>query len=298
MKKLTSIAALAMVGALVTVGAASAASTEPATHQDFEAKSFAGSKPGKTPKAGPIGTFLNPFHNETWPQVSSTTVGAMQVSPPFATVISYVYLDKNVTFNADPFPGCPKEKVLALNPAVKGAAAAGCPKESQIGAGTAAGFARAANSPAGSASCAIGCAYLLTTKLQTRTFASGEKNTIYLYTYNELTKGNVIVGTLEKYKSSKYGSRIRFVLPKGLIQPTAGVVSQLSTFDSTIPAQTYKGKSLTTLNKCPSNKKVWAGYQGLYSNNATPKAGVSPIDGNDFVVSSQSPIVDRSGKCK
>ena len=290
MKKLAATLALALVAAVVPAG--SALAVDPDTYQDFEAKSFAGSKPGKTPKKGSIGTYLHPFHNRTWPQVADKTAGAMQVAPPFATVISYIYLDRNVTFNADPFPGCPKEKVLALDPNVKGAAAAGCPKESQIGAGDAAGFARAVNSVPGQA--------LLTTSLQTRTFASGIRNTIWLYTYNELTKGNVIVGTLEKYSGpdKRYGSRIRFVLPRGLIQPTGGVVSQLSTFDSTIPAQTYNGKHLTTLRKCPSSKKIWAGYQGTYSNNATPKPGISPADGNDFVVSGTSKIISRSGKCR
>ena len=284
------IAVVALVLAAAVVPAAAAGAVSPETYQDFQAKSFAGSKPGKTPKAGSIGTYLNPFHNSTWPQVSDKTAGAVQVAPPFATVISFIYLDKNVTFNADPFPGCPKEKVLALDPTVKGAAAAGCPKESQIGAGEAAGFARAINSVPGQS--------LLTTTLQTRTFASGIKNTIWLYTYNELTKGNVIVGTLEKYRDKRFGSRIRFVLPRGLIQPTAGVVSQLSTFDSTIPAQSYKGKHLTTLRQCPSSKRIYAGYQGMYSNNATPKPGISPADGNDFVVSGTSKIISRSGKCK
>ncbi len=290
MKKKIAIITLALAAALVPAGTALA--VDPDTYQDFEAKSFAGSKPGKTPKAGSIGTYLHPFHNSTWPFVTDQAAGAMQVTPPFASVISYIYLDRNVTFNADPFPGCPKEKVLALNPDVKGAAAAGCPKESQIGSGDAAGFARAVGSVPGQS--------LLVTRLQTRTFASGIKNTIWLYTYNELTKGNVIVGTLQKYKdpTGRYGSRIRFVLPRGLIQPAPGVVSQLSTFDSTIPAQSYKGKHLTTLKKCPSGKKVWAGYQGTYSNNATPKAGVSPADGNDFVVTGTSKIISRSGKCK
>ena len=290
MKKRTAIAVLASAAVLVPAAAAGAVS--PDTYQDFEAKSFAGAKPGNTPKAGSIGTYLHPFHNKTWPFVSDKTAGAVQVAPPFATVISYIYLDKNVTFNADPFPGCAKEKVLALDPTVKGAAAAGCPKESQLGAGDAAGFARAINSVPGQT--------LLTTSLQTRTFASGLKDTIYLYTYNELTKGNVIVGTLEKYKdpTGRYGSRIRFVLPKGLIQPAPGVVSQLSTFDSTIPAQSYNGKHLTTLRKCPSSRKIWAGYQGTYSNNATPKQGLTPVDGNDFVVSGTSKILSRSGKCR
>ncbi len=290
MRKKIAIITLALAAALVPAG--SALAVDPDTYQDFEAKSFAGPKPGKTPKAGSIGTYLHPFHNKTWPIVSDQAAGAVQVTPPFATVISYVYLDRNVTFNADPFPGCPKEKVLALNPDVKGAAAAGCPKESQIGSGDAAGFARAVGSVPGQS--------LLVTELQTRTFASGIKNTIWLYTYNELTKGNVIVGTLQKYKdpTGRYGSRIRFVLPRGLIQPAPGVVSQLSTFDSTIPAQSYKGKHLTTLRKCPSGRKIWAGYQGTYSNNAAPKAGVSPADGNDFVVTGTSKIISRSGKCK
>ena len=297
MKKIA-IITLALAAALVPAG--SALAVDPDTYQDFEAKSFAGSKPGKTPKAGSIGTYLHPFHNRTWPLVSDQAAGAMKVTPPFASVISYIYLDRNVTFNADPFPGCAKEKVLALNPDVKGAAAAGCPEESQIGAGEASGFARAVRSRPGSPTCGKGCSYVLTTRLQTRTFASGIKNTIWLYTYNELTKGNVIVGTLQKYKdpTGRYGSRIRFVLPRGLIQPAPGVVSQLSTFDSTIPAQSYKGKHLTTLKKCPSGKKIWAGYQGSYSNNATPKAGVSPADGNDFVVTGTSKIISRSGKCK
>lgn len=291
-------AVLTVVVTAAVLMPSSALAVDPETYQDFEAKSFAGAKPGSTPRAGSIGTYLHPFHNRTWPLVSSPTSGAIQISPPFATVVSYIYLDKNVTFNADPFPGCPLEKVLALDPDIKGAAAAGCPEESQIGAGKAAGFARAVKSRAGGPGCGKGCSYVLTTTLQTRTFASGIKNTIWLYTYSELTKGNVIVGTLEKYRDKRFGSRIRFVLPRGLIQPTGGVVSQLSTFDSTIPAQSYDGKPLTTLRKCPSSKRVWAGYQGVYSNNATPKAGVSPVDGNDFVVSGTSKILSRSGKCR
>lgn len=288
MKKLMTIATAGLLATFALAGVASAEA--PDTHQDFEAKMFAGAKPGKTPGKGSIGTLLHPFHNKTWPQVSDKTSGAVQVSPPFATVISYVYLDKNVTFNSDPFPGCSKEKVLALNPEVKGASAAGCPAASQLGSGSAAGFARAINSAPGVS--------LLQTQLQTRVFSSGIKNTIWLYTYTELTKGNVIVGTLEKYKSKLYGSRIKFVLPKGLILPTGGVVSQLSTFDATIPAQTSNGKPLTKLNKCSGNKKVYAGYQGLYSNNGTAKPGVSPADGNDFTVTGTSKIIDRWSKCK
>lgn len=287
MKKLTTIVAFGLLACFAFTSVAAAAET-PSTHQDFKAKVF-GSKTSSVAKKGSVGSYLNPFHNETWPQVTDKTAGAMQVTPPFATVIAYIYLDKNVKFNADPFPGCPKDKVLALNPAVKGAAAAGCPKESQLGEGTAAGFARAVGAAPGS--------FLLSPTLQTRVFASGQKNTIWLYTYNETTKGNIIVGTLQK-GSGKYGQKIKFVLPKGLILPFDGLVSQLSTFDSTIPAATYKGKHLMTLSKCPSNKKLNVGYQGLYSNNGTAKPGVSPVTGEDFVVTSQSPIINRTAKCK
>lgn len=288
MKKLSTIVAVGLVACFAFTSVAAAEET-PSTHQDFKAKVFVGSKTSSTAKKGSVGSYLNPFHNDTWPQVPDKTAGAMQVSPPFATVIAYVYLDKNVKFNADPFPGCAKDKVLALNPDIKGAAAAGCAKESQIGAGTAAGFARAIGSPPGVS--------LLSPTLQTRVFASGTKNTIWLYTYNETTKGNVIVGTLQK-SSGKYGSRIKFVLPKGLILPFDGLVSQLSTFDATIPAATYKGKNLMTLSKCPSNKKLNVGYQALYSDNGTAKPGVSPVTGEDFVVTSQSPIINRTVKCK
>ena len=296
MRKFAAVCAVTM--AAVVLYAAPAFADQPSTHQDFKAEAFAGSKPGKTPKAGSIGTYLNPFHDDTWPGVKDKTTGAMQVSPPFATVISYIYLDKNIRFDADPFPGCPLEKVLALNPEVRGAAAAGCPEESQLGAGKAAGFARAVGARPGGPGCGQGCSYVVPSELQTRVFASGVKDTIYLYTYGELTKGSVIVGTREKFVNKRYGSRIRFVLPRGLIQPLAGIVSQLSTFDSTIPAQSYRGRSLTTLVRCPNSRKLWAGYQGIYSDNAQAKPGVSPIDGNDFVVTSQSPIINRSGKCK
>lgn len=286
MKKLITTVSVAMVAVFALSGVAMAVT--PAEDQNWEGKIFAGSKPGKTPKKGSVGAYLHPFHNDTWPQVESKTTGSAEVSPPFATAFADVYLDKNLVFNPGAFPGCSLEKVLALDPNVKGAPP-GCPKQSQLGVGDAAGFARAVNSGAG--------VTLLGTTLQNRLFASGEKNKVYLYTYGELSKQNVIVGTVGK-ASGKYGQRIRFVLPRGLMLPAQGVVSQLTTFDNLIPAQSYKGKALITLKKCPSNKKVNTGFQNFYSNNATPKAGVNPVDGNDFVVSSNSAIINKTAKCK
>lgn len=286
MKKLITIVSVGLV-AMFAFSSAAMAMT-PAQEQDWEGKVFAGSKPGKTPKKGSVGAYLHPFHKNTWPAVSDKTSGSAQTSPPFATAFADVYLDKNLKFDANPFPGCSLEKVLALDPTKKGAPPT-CPKESYLGVGDAAGFARAVNSPAGVS--------LLYPTLQNRLFASGIKNTIYLYTYSEVSKGNVIVGTVGK-ASGKYGQKIRFVLPKGLMLPAPGVVSQLSTFDNTIPAQSYKGKALLTLKKCPSNKKLNTGFQNFYSDNATAKPGVNPADGNDFVVSSNSAVVNKTAKCK
>lgn len=286
MKKLTTIAVMGLVGVFALSGVAMAVT--PAQDQDWEGKIFAGSKVNSTPKKGSVGSYLHPFHKNTWPGVQTKTTGSVLVSPPFATAFADVYLDKNLDFNPGAFPGCSLEKVLALDPNVKGAPPS-CPKESFLGSGDAAGYARAVNSPAG--------VYLLTPTLQDRLFASGEKNKVYLYTYSEVSKQNVIVGTVSK-ASGKYGQKIRFVLPKGLMLPAPGVVSQLTSFDTTIPAKSYKGKALLTLKKCPSNKKINTGFQNFYSNNATAKPGVNPVDGNDFVVSSNSAIINKTAKCK
>lgn len=286
MKKLMTTVSVALVATFALSGVAMAVT--PAEEQSWEGKIFSGSKPGKTPKKGSIGAYLHPFHKNTWPGVESKTTGSAQVSPPFATAYADVYLDKNLKFNADPFPGCSLDKVLALDPTKKGAPP-GCPKASYLGAGDAAGFVRAENAAPGVS--------VTTATLQDRLFASGIKNTVYLYTYSELSKGNVIVGTVNK-ASGKWGQRIRFLLPKGLIKPVDGIVSQLSTFDTTIPAKSYKGKALITLKKCPSNKKILTGFQNFYSNNGTPKPGVAPKDGNDYVISSQSEIISTTSKCK
>lgn len=286
MKKLITAVAVGLTAVFALSGVAMAVT--PAEDQDWEGKVFAGSKPGKTPKKGSVGAYLHPFHKDTWPGVESKTTGSARVSPPFATAYADVFLDKNLSFNPGAFPGCSLEKVLALDPNVKGAPPT-CPKQSLLGVGDAAGFARAVNSPAGVS--------LLYPTLQNRLFASGEKNKVYLYTYSEVSKQNVIVGTISK-ASGKYGQRIRFVLPKGLMLPAPGVVSQLTTFDNNIPAQSYKGKALLTLKKCPSNKKLNTGFQNYYSNNATAKPGVNPADGNDFVISSNSPVINKTAKCK
>lgn len=287
MKKLITTVSAALV-ATFAMSAVAVAADEPGTHQNYAVKVFSGSKPGKVAKKGPVGTFINPYHSDTWPLVSDKSSGSAQVSPPFAVAYADVHLDKNLKFNADPFPGCSLDKVLALDPSKKGAPS-NCPKASFLGSGTAAGLVRVANAAPG--------AVVTTATLQDRLFASGKKNTVYLYTYSELSKNNVITGTVMK-SSGKYGQKIRFVLPKGLINPAPGIISQLSTFDTTMPAQTYKGKALVTLKKCPSNKTLNSGYQNFFSDNGTPKPGVAPANGNDYVITSKSAVINRTAKCK
>lgn len=285
MKKLliTVVAGLMACFALSSVAAA----MTPAEGQNWEAKVFAGSKPGKVAKKGSVGSYLHPFHSDTWPGTPDKTKGSAQVSPPFATAYADVLLDKNLSFNPGAFPGCSLDKVLALDPAKKGAPA-GCPKESYLGGGDAYGFVRTVDQPAG--------AIVTTATLQDRLIASGQKNVVYLYTYSELSKANVIIGNISK-ASGKYGTKIRFLLPKGLISPVTGIVSQLTDFNTLIPAQSYKGKALLTLKKC-SGGKVNAGFQNNYTNNATVKPGVNPKDGNDYVIASSSAVINRTAKCK
>ena len=292
MKKLTKIVAAGLLASLALSGAAVAADT-PSTHQDFEAKVFAGAKPGKTPKKGSIGSYLRPFHSDTWPAEGSKPTsspaanqGALNVTPPFATAYAYIYLDKNVTWNTDSFPGCSEATMLTLAPENNYGT---CPKGSILGKGEAAGFVRGFGSAPG--------VFVTTSELDTRVIASGEKNKFYLFTYNQLTKANIIKAEVSK-ASGKWGQRIKFILPRGLILPIPGNLAQLSSFDATIPAQSAKGKNLLTLKKCPSNKKLSIGFQNFYTNNATAKAGVNPTDGDDFVISSNSPVITRTGKCK
>jgi len=287
MKKLTTIVAVGLVACFAFTSVAAAAMA-PEDEQNWEAKVFAGSKPGKTPKKGSVGSFLHPFHSNTWPGTSDKTTGSAQVSPPFATAYADVLLDKNLSFNPGAFPGCSLDKVLALDPAKSGAPA-GCPKESYLGGGKAYGFVRVTNQAAGVISASA--------ELQNRLIASGQKNLVYLYTYSELSKANVIMGNISK-GSGIYGTKIRFLLPKGLISPVSGIISQLTDFSTTIPAKSYKGKALLTLKKCPSNKKINAGFQNNYTSNATVKPGVNPTDGNDYVISSSSKVINRTAKCK
>lgn len=292
MKKFTKIAAAGLMACFALSGVAVAAD-KPATHQDFAAKVYAGSKTSSVAKKGSVGAYLKPFHSDTWPAKGSKPkppngpkTGALNVNPPFATAFAYVYLDKNITFNADSFPGCPRATVLGLAPE---SGYSGCPAGSVLGKGTAAGFVRTVGALPG--------AFTLATQLDTRVIATGEPGKLYLFTYNETTKGNLIEGTVEK-ASGKWGQRIRFLLPRGLILPTGGFVSQLSSFDANMPAQSAGGKPLMTLKKCPKSKKLNVGFQNYYTDNAKAKPGVNPVNGDDFVVSSNSPIITRTAKCK
>ena len=136
MKKLITIVAAGLLACLAFSSVATAA-MKPADEQDWEGKIFAGAKPGKTPSKGSVGSYLHPYHRNTWPGVKSKKTGSVLVSPPFATAFADVYLDKNLEFNPDPFPGCSLDKVLAIDPDKPGPPA-DCPKESFLGSGTAA----------------------------------------------------------------------------------------------------------------------------------------------------------------
>ncbi len=282
MRKAMLIAGVASLCALIP---ASSALAKPYTEQRFKAHVIG--KAGTNSKPKSIGTYISPFHvvgHAGGPtNTGSLNTGAL-LDPPFATVIAHVYMPKEITLAAKGFPQCVDAVILAAPDT--------CPKGSEIGKGVAHGYARNATGAAPGT-------YLLAVALTVRAFIMSPTR-IGLRVISPVTAASIITGDIRKAKGAaakKYGTDITFTIPKGLTEPLPGIVSQLSAFDTTLPAvKNSKGIPLQSLKACPKSKKLNFGYNGLF--NIGLDKTKSPRTATGYSINATGPIVNVLAPCR
>ena len=277
MKKSLLIAAVTALA--VTVPAASAFAT-PAEFQRFAAGIVGKAGTDAKPKAVQIN--IHPFHEygiKGGPTNTGKKNTGATMEAPFSTVFANVYTDKAIKYNLGAFPTCGLQTVLD-DPDT-------CAAGSRVDVkSSATGLVRLKGAAPG--------LYTLDTVLEIKTFVLS-KDTLALRVKTPLVVA-VIEGKIGKATGAaakKYGSRIRFTIPDGLIEPTPGLVSQLVDFNSGIKAVSSNGKPLVGLGKCPKNKKLNIGYNGEYTINAKKKA-----DQRSWDIMQVGPRIDKTVACK
>ena len=277
MKKSLLIAAVTALA--VTVPAASAFAT-PAEFQRFAAGIVGKAGTDAKPKAVQIN--IHPFHEygiKGGPTNTGNKNTGATMEAPFSTVYANVFTDKAIKYNLGSFPTCKLQTVLDSPDS--------CVKASRVDIpSSATGLVRTKGALPG--------IYTLATVLEIKTFVLS-KDTLALRVVTPLVTA-VIEGKVGKATgaaASKYGSRIRFTIPDGLIAPTEGLVSQLVDFNSGIKAVSSNGKPLVGLGKCPSNKKLNIGYNGEYTINTTKNA-----DQKSWKIMQVGPRIDKTVACK
>lgn len=296
-KKLTLIISTVFV---VSLFAASAASADPGTLQDFKI-GLTSSKAGTSKKPNWVGINLNPYHRDTTLSGSSAAgwnaTGAFLEVPPFATRYANVYFSKYIKFNNSKFPSCALKTVLESPNS--------CPKLSEIGRGGIAvtgddGSLAHKDYALGGARAAKTGDYVLATKLTVRNFNLG-KNRIALRVYNSVINQNVMDGVLttsltSQEKKAGYGSKLRITIPQGLVESLPGIVAQLSDFNSGLRKVTVKKSGKTYgfagLTGCPKDKTLHFGYLGEYNIAAQKDAS------GQYAIGAKSALLDRTVKCK
>lgn len=300
------IAFLTTISLAVSMASASVAMADPGTLQDFKV-GLTSSKAGTSKKPQWVGINLNPLHKDTTLSGSNTAgwnaTGAFLENPPFATRYANVYFSKYIKFNNSKFPTCKLKTVLE--------APNSCPKLSEIGRGGAElknsqgvvyekGSLAHTDYALGGARAAKTGDYVLATELSVRNFNLGN-NKIALRVYNNVINQNVMDGTLTTKltaaeKQAGYGSKLRIVIPAGLVETLPGIVAQLSNFNSGLRKVTVKKSGKTYgfagLTGCPKDKLLHFGYQGEYN-----IAGAKDASGN-FSVGAKSALLDRTVACK
>ena len=277
MKKSLLIAAVTALA--VTVPAASAFAT-PAEFQRFAAGIVG--KAGTEAKPKAVQIKIHPFHDYGIKGGPTNTGGlnsGATMEAPFSTVYANVFTDKAIKYNLGSFPTCKLQTVLDSPDS--------CVKASRVDIpSSATGLVRTKGALPG--------IYTLATVLEIKTFVLS-KDTLALRVVTPLVTA-VIEGKVGKATgaaASKYGSRIRFTIPDGLIAPTEGLVSQLVDFNSGIKAVSSNGKPLVGLGKCPKNKKLNFGYNGEYTINTTRNA-----DQKSWKIMQVGPRIDKTVACK
>ncbi len=277
MKKSLLIAAVTALA--VTVPAASAFATA-AQYQNFAAGLVG--KAGTDAKPNAVQLLLHPYHvygikGGATNEGKLNSGAAMEV--PFSTVFANVFTDKAITYNLGSFPTCAKQTVVDDPDA--------CPAGSRVDVvSSATGLVRTKGALPG--------IYTLATTLEIKTFVLS-KDTLALRVKTPLVVA-VIEGKIGKATGSaakKYGTRIRFTIPDGLVAPTDGLVSQLVDFNSGVKALSSKGKPLVGLGKCPKSKKLNFGYNGEYTINTTKSA-----DQKSWKIGEVGPRIDKVVACK
>ncbi len=282
MRKSLLTVAVAALAALVPVTSAVAS---PSTFQRFTAK--VSGKAGTNSKPKSVGVYLRPYYvvgKAGGPANTGNKNSGALLEAPFATAFANVYLPKQLTFSTAGFPAC--SEVMVLN------APDSCPKGSEIGSGVAAGFGRTVPSDLGQ--------YVLDLPLTVRVFVSSAgKNAVVLRVLNPTTSNSIITGVVSKASGSaakSYGSRLRFTIPKGLIEPIPGFTAQLTDFSSTLKPATYTHHSLITLKACPKNKKLNFGFNGEY--NIGLDKTKSPKTASGYSIDSVGKVINTRVACK
>ena len=205
--------------------------------------------------------------------VGSKNSGALSTSP-FATLVAHISFPKEIKFDTHGFPRCSEEIILHSPDS--------CPKGSEIGFGSAKGYARAANAKDGT--------YILSPKLTLRVFIMQGKENLALRVYSALTSAVLIPGR------SVSKTQVDITNPYGLISPTPGMLSQISFFHVIISAAKNKaGMPLTTLSKCPKNKKLLFTY-GVDYNIGLDKSHFPKAE-NGFSINQFGKPVKSLAKC-
>ena len=198
---------------------------------------------------------------------------------PFSTVFANVYNDKALVFNLGSFPTCKLQTVIDDPDACAAGSRVDVPS-------SATGLVRTKGALPG--------IYTLATVLEIKTFVLS-KDSLALRVKTPLVTA-VIEGKIGKATGSaakKYGTRVRFSIPDGLIEPVGGLVSQLVDFNSGIKAVSSKGKPLVGLKKCPKSKKLNFGYNGEFTINTTRNP-----DQKSWKISEIGPRIDKTVACK
>jgi hypothetical protein len=276
MKLFTALLSVLILSALM----ATSASALPSTYQRFDAGVVGKAGTDAKPKA--VQLRIHPFH-EYGIAGGATNAGGLNsgatMENPFSTVYANVFTDKAIKYNLGSFPTCKLQTVFD-DPDK-------CVKTSRVDIpSSATGLVRTKGALPG--------IYTLATVLEIKTFVLG-KDTLGLRVVTPLATA-VIVGKVSKATGAaakKYGSRIRFTIPDGLIEPTGGLVSQLVDFNSGIKAVSSKGKPLVGLGKCPKSKKLNFGYNGEYTINATKNT-----DQISWKIMDVSSRIDKTVACK
>jgi len=297
---------------LLTVPAAAQAA--PSTYQRFDAKLVGGNKAGSAKKPAAVGLALRPYHQVGLAGGKDNTgglnSGAVMESPAFATAFANIWLPKELKFNTGSFPGCnfitvlndpdlcPKGSEVGLKNSDDACGSAGKPLCSVYAKGLVRGIAPSNN--LGS----VAGLYALETTLSIRIFVistyengSKAKDAIALRVLSPLTGNIIIPGQLSKATGSAaktYGNRMRFSIPRGLISPLPGLISQLTDFNAGMQKLSIKGQPLIGLTGCPKSKKLTFGYNGEYVINAK----TTSVGGGSFVVGETGPVVKSLVACK